>query len=428
MKKPITKCIALCVLLFTLGCEKEDVLQLQTSTADDHVNVSVHYAGSEALSVVTNAIDGTVGKGTLAWTHEKRDKDRFTIDREGILKVTDSVGNHTFALGIQDTEPVNGIFYNLVVTQRKDGKPIPPFVMRYKLKSGNTHDYVHAEHQKFEGKVDVFSLAEFASAVGLQGKAGDPVPCLDDIGPKAVASNATSGNNGSGSGGGNGAGGSGAPSGTSGFTPIGIFSVTISVTMTRGGSVQVGKGHFLPALPDKDPQRKGGIAAKDDIVICPDGILLIPIKPVVPPPPSCKSFKFESVGANWQSAAVKGVKFGVGTLLTNGNITIYRIEDYINQPILFETWKKDRFGNTISAGAAAEIFAEALKTAIKATAHNFKDKFGFSQTQVRLWFEDKLKQVFTDMSDGGRITFRNNRYNQTPTDYKTTLFGSDNCN
>ncbi|MEA1784553.1 hypothetical protein U1E44_00475 [Arenibacter sp. GZD96] len=45
----------------------------------------------------------------------------------------------------------------------------------------------------------------------------------------------------------------------------------------------VGEGHFLSALPDKDPQRKGGIAGKDDILICPDGTLLIPIKPVVQP-------------------------------------------------------------------------------------------------------------------------------------------------
>ena len=45
---------------------------------------------------------------------------------------------------------------------------------------------------------------------------------------------------------------------------------------------------------------------------------MIPIKLVVVPPPSCKSFKFESVGANWQSSAVKGIQFGaMGALYLN---------------------------------------------------------------------------------------------------------------
>ncbi|MEA1784561.1 hypothetical protein U1E44_00515 [Arenibacter sp. GZD96] len=46
----------------------------------------------------------------------------------------------------------------------------------------------------------------------------------------------------------------------------------------------VGEGHFLPALKDDDAgTQKGSDFGKDDIVICPDGTLLIPIKPVVQP-------------------------------------------------------------------------------------------------------------------------------------------------
>ncbi|WP_034040588.1 hypothetical protein [Wocania ichthyoenteri] len=146
-------------------------------------------------------------------------------------------------------------------------------------------------------------------------------------------------------------------------------------------------------------------------------------------PPSCKSFKFEKVGDNWQASLVQGIQFGIATYTVNPtNLTIYRIRDYINSPVLFETWINDRFGNKVSSGTAAEIAANALNEAIKTTAHHFKDKHGFSETQIRLWFEDKLKSEFQQQTDGGRITFRNNRYNQTPTDYKTTLFGSDNCN
>lgn len=61
------------------------------------------------------------------------------------------------------------------------------------------------------------------------------------------------------------------------------------------------------------------------------------------------------------------------------------------------------------------------------TARHFKDKYGFSETQVRLWFEDDLKNEFSQRADGGRVTFRTNPYNQTPTQYRNTLFFNDDC-
>ena len=78
-----------------------------------------------------------------------------------------------------------------------------------------------------------------------------------------------------------------------------------------------------------------------------------------PPPPSCKSFKFENVTTDWQAATISEFKMKVRV----GTLTNYQRYS-ISIPLLtFETWSEDRFGNTLTSGAAAEIAAEAIQKA-----------------------------------------------------------------
>jgi len=131
-------------------------------------------------------------------------------------------------------------------------------------------------------------------------------------------------------------------------------------------------------------------------------------------PPSCKSFNFKNVTSNWQAAVVKDFEMGIG-VYTMSNLQSYRVKI----PLLtFETWSKDRFGNALSPGAAAELAAEVVHKTAQTTVHHFKDKTGFTEYGVTRWFEDYLKKEFRSRTDGGTVT-RGNPYKLTPKKFQT---------
>lgn len=90
----------------------------------------------------------------------------------------------------------------------------------------------------------------------------------------------------------------------------------------------------------------------------------------------------------------------------------------IDIPLLtFETWEKDRFNNTLFSGAAAELSAESIQEAVWATIRYFQEQYGFLEYDVNRWFEDRLKRVFRERSDGGSVR-RGNPYNNDVNEYK----------
>ncbi len=136
------------------------------------------------------------------------------------------------------------------------------------------------------------------------------------------------------------------------------------------------------------------------------------------PPPSCKSFDFKNVATDWQAAVISEfyMRVKVGTM---SNYQHYEIKI----PLLtFETWSKDRFNNTLSTGAAAELSAESIQKAAWDTVKHFQDKYDFSEYDVNRWFEDRLKQVFRERSDGGSVR-RGNPYNLNSKKYETGKMG-----
>ena len=134
--------------------------------------------------------------------------------------------------------------------------------------------------------------------------------------------------------------------------------------------------------------------------------------------PSCKSFDFKNVATDWQAAVISDfyMRVKVGTM---SNYQHYEIKI----PLLtLETWSKDRFNNTLTSGAAAELSAESIQKAAWDTAKHFQDKYDFSEYDVNRWFEDRLKQVFRERSDGGSVR-RGNPYNLNSKKYETGKMG-----
>ena len=146
-------------------------------------------------------------------------------------------------------------------------------------------------------------------------------------------------------------------------------------------------------------------------------------------PPSCESFNFTSTGSNWQTAVVKGVRFKLRILEQNGaqsNVVVADIA-YDNN-IQFGTPKLDRYNSNFTPGLAAELSAEALHMSMNETKNHFRDKYNISETQIRIYFEERLRYNYPIMTGGGRVNFGRNDYGLIPTQYKTEFFGTGNCN
>lgn len=144
-------------------------------------------------------------------------------------------------------------------------------------------------------------------------------------------------------------------------------------------------------------------------------------------PPSCESFNFKNkTGSLWQESAVKNIHFNIVVISPNG----YRFSQIINYPnaILFGAPTNLAVGNTdISAGLAATLSAKAVEASMSETVSMYGNK-PVSELTVRLYFEERLKHNYPLFIPGGRVNFNASAFSGIPTDYKTNLFGTGNCN
>ena len=143
-------------------------------------------------------------------------------------------------------------------------------------------------------------------------------------------------------------------------------------------------------------------------------------------PPSCKSFNFQktTTDAYWQNAAVKNVRFRVIVLSNYGNYVNFDIK--YSQPILFGVPTNMVNGGNISGGLAAELSARALSVSMREVVNKY-GKQPVSETQVRLFFEQRLKYNFPIITNGGRVTFNPMSLPVAPTEYQTNHFGIGDC-
>lgn len=85
-------------------------------------------------------------------------------------------------------------------------------------------------------------------------------------------------------------------------------------------------------------------------------------------------------------------------------------------------------GNTqISSGMAAELSAEALRISMSETV-NLYGRQVIDELTVRTYFESRLKANYPLIIPGGRVNFNALTFSGTPTQYQTTLIGTDSCN
>ena len=144
-------------------------------------------------------------------------------------------------------------------------------------------------------------------------------------------------------------------------------------------------------------------------------------------PPSCESFNFVQTSPNWQESAVKNIRFVI--VLYDPPLGVY-IKQIIEfpQPILFGSPMNLFIGNTnISSGAAAETGAEALRISMQETVNLYGNKT-VDELTVRLYFESRIKNNYSRMVPDGRVNINAANYSVAPTEYKSTWFGTANCN
>lgn len=140
--------------------------------------------------------------------------------------------------------------------------------------------------------------------------------------------------------------------------------------------------------------------------------------------PSCKSFNYVNTTPTWQEAAVVDIDFHV--YLFDGSGLKYLYTQYYGQPVLFGAPSNLTNGGNVSAGLAAEISANALRDAIRSTIQKFTNKY-VNETEVDIYFKNKLKEEFDAHYPGGRVQF-NSTTNLQPTQYKTFGILPDDCN
>ncbi|PJJ09945.1 hypothetical protein CLU83_3328 [Flavobacterium sp. 1] len=144
-------------------------------------------------------------------------------------------------------------------------------------------------------------------------------------------------------------------------------------------------------------------------------------------PPSCESFNFTSKpGSQWQESAVINIHFNIIVITTDG----YHFSQIIEYPnaILFGVPTNLSIGNTtIGPGLAATLSAKAVEVSMSETVSMYGNK-PVSALTVRLYFEERLKYNYPLFIPGGRVNFNSSSFSVTPTQYKTNMFGTGNCN
>ncbi|CAI2766694.1 hypothetical protein [Flavobacterium collinsii] len=143
-------------------------------------------------------------------------------------------------------------------------------------------------------------------------------------------------------------------------------------------------------------------------------------------PPSCESFNFTSKkGANWQEAVVKNVQFKIVLLTPPNKVQITHVINY-PQPISFGMPINYNKGNgDVISGVAATVSAKVLQLVMDDVVKKY-GRTEASEVTVSMYFRQKLIDEYREYTNGGIVNF-NSTSNIKATEYKTSLFGTGNC-
>jgi hypothetical protein len=142
-------------------------------------------------------------------------------------------------------------------------------------------------------------------------------------------------------------------------------------------------------------------------------------------PPDCKSFNFRNTTGLWQEAAVKNIRFQI--YLINSNGIEYKYSAGFPQAVLFGAPSDLTNGGTLSPGAVASISAKVLHKVMGHVARKYGNSQA-SETTVENYFKETLKNEYPNYIPGGRINFNASSLSVIPSEYKTSAFGTGNCN
>src|SRR5690606_36198815 len=122
--------------------KKDSLINLQKAVIVEQVIIN-------DIPAIANLINGLSYQAKRM--NDRKENSSFSIDTERIIQATDSIGNITYAFEILTIDEPDNILYNLIVTQRVDGKEIPAFIIKYEFENATKYDYATpTEELKFK--------------------------------------------------------------------------------------------------------------------------------------------------------------------------------------------------------------------------------------------------------------------------------------
>ncbi|MER3375861.1 MAG: hypothetical protein RIM83_14580 [Allomuricauda sp.] len=269
------------VLSILFSCDKEENQLLDLVQGAETSNIIVEQVDFNAIPELSKALTDSSGKSVLPKSYSGKEGSSFWIDESDVLKLKDSVQNESYSIIIHSDDPSPTKLYNLVVTKRTDGDPIPPFVVEYNFEALDRSGFAEDDEKHFEGTLNIYALSEFAKITGLNAKDDDPVICFQDVG---VRDNTSAENNASSSSSGTSGGSTAGSSNSSGPSAI-VTRTHISVNNNfQSTGVSVGIGTFYMSRPintNEDYQdQKTHITGKEKPNDCPEGWVSVPINEI----------------------------------------------------------------------------------------------------------------------------------------------------
>ncbi|MEO2053318.1 MAG: hypothetical protein ABGX00_16300 [Allomuricauda sp.] len=315
----------LSIILFTsfiVACynEETDPISLNTLTQPSFTKELVD---GYLINDIISSISLESKESSVAWIDQKSNNSKYYIKKDKVAKVTDSVGNITYAFEMVGVDDSPNILLNFIAFERVDGRTVTPFIMKYEFREGTKFTYATKINRKFKGKVSVFSLNDFGINYSLSSSGDTTTPCYDDIGPTpedptSIEDSSSSTTSSSSSGGGGASSGGGYAGGTTeGSTAWAPFP-----EQNTGGYVEVGEGSFGEYGTNGELKRYNLVSKSSD---CPENLkTFIPINAQIEL--LCGTYNFVQIGDSFQAnIGGLGVRFAEihsdGTII-NRNIFI----------------------------------------------------------------------------------------------------------
>ncbi len=154
-----------------LSCQNDEVQGSRTPLVERETskNFSADLLTLDQVPGLEQEIEASTWGDGIAWGRSSEQAPTFWVDPHPIVKVTDSTGNHTYGLRLRSGEEPPNVVYNLVATDRSDGVPMAPFVIRYELADGDLADYTAQQDKRFRGRITVHSLSASSEPTPLSG-------------------------------------------------------------------------------------------------------------------------------------------------------------------------------------------------------------------------------------------------------------------